>query len=136
MQKRKLVFLLALAAGTVARLTAALIPPFFFDSVVAIGYRPLVAVVGTDGKPVAQRGPFVQLASGFLYGHFVKKVDDTTNTYALYLVTNQHVLTNIDANTPGVGGPIDVLRITARGPSWLQHKPGCPTGASSPHSPH
>jgi hypothetical protein len=31
----------------------------------------------------------------------------------------------IDAHVKGVGGPIDVLRVSASGPAWVQHKPGC-----------
>ena len=57
----------------------ALIPPFFLDCVVAIGID-----VG-EGK---RRW----VASGFLYGHFLSKVDEETNQYRTYLVTNRHVL--------------------------------------------
>jgi len=32
----------------------------------------------------------------------------------------------IDAHTPGVAPPIDVLRIDANGPRWIAHKPECP----------
>ena len=40
----------------------------------------------------------------------------------------QLVQVEIDAHTKGVGAPIDVLRISANGPSWIQQKPGCPIG--------
>src|ERR1035437_2894551 len=81
---------------TAAHLTGGLIPPFFFDCVVAIGYRPLTAVRRPDGKLEAQRGAFVPIASGFLYGHFIKKLNEKENAYVLYLVTNQHVVEDIE----------------------------------------
>jgi hypothetical protein len=56
----------------------ALIPPFFLDCVVAIGF------VADKDKPTYQ-------ATGFLYGHFVKQVNDQQKTYRVYLVTNRHV---------------------------------------------
>jgi S1-C subfamily serine protease len=75
---------------------AGLIPPFFLDSVVAIGYRPLNVAAGVDGKSEVRRGPFVPVGSGFLYGHFLKKVNDELNEYAYYLVTNQHVVEDVE----------------------------------------
>jgi hypothetical protein len=36
------------------------------------------------------------------------------------------VKVEIDAHAPGVGGPIDLLRLSASGPEWIQQKPGCP----------
>jgi len=57
----------------------ALLPPFFLDCVVAIGIR--------DDKRTTQ-----WVASGFLYGHFLYKIDEKTNRYRVYLVTNRHVL--------------------------------------------
>jgi trypsin-like peptidase len=88
--------LFTVAAGAVAQMAAALIPTFFLDCVVAIGYRPLIPVTGPDGKLTAGRGPFTQVASGFLYGHFRNKVSDTQNNYGVYLVTNQHVLADVE----------------------------------------
>ena len=42
----------------------------------------------------------------------------------------------IDAHVKGVGGPIDLLRISASGPTWVRRKPACPIevipGSSSP----
>jgi S1-C subfamily serine protease len=57
----------------------ALIPPFFLDCVVAVGID-------------AGEGKRQWIASGFLYGHFLSKVDEKTNRYEVYLVTNRHVL--------------------------------------------
>ena len=57
----------------------ALIPPFFLDCVVAIG------IDDNEGKRQ-------WVASGFLYGHFLFKVDEENNRYRVYLVTNRHVL--------------------------------------------
>jgi len=50
------VLFLAIAVSTAAGMTADLIPPFFLDCVVAIGYRPLMAVTGPDGKPQPHGG--------------------------------------------------------------------------------
>ncbi len=36
------------------------------------------------------------------------------------------VQSEIDARAPGVGGPVDVLRILPSGPVWLQRKQSCP----------
>jgi hypothetical protein len=64
---------------------AALLPPWFVDCVVAIGRK--------DINPIThQPGPWIPEASGFLYGRFLAKKSDTENTYALYLVTNRHVI--------------------------------------------
>ena len=35
------------------------------------------------------------------------------------------VQTEIDKQTPGIDGPIDILRLTAAGASWIQKKYGC-----------
>lgn len=56
----------------------ALIPPFFMDAVVAVGFP------GPNGEPIYQ-------ATGFLYGQFMEKVNEETKRYRIYLVTNRHV---------------------------------------------
>jgi hypothetical protein len=97
MRSRILLVIALLMVAVAAPMIAALIPPFFLDCVVAIGYRPLMAVIGPDGKTlIAQRGPFIPVASGFLYGHFLKKVSDTENEIRTYLVTNDHVLADVE----------------------------------------
>jgi S1-C subfamily serine protease len=57
-----------------------LIPPFFLDCVVAIGFP------GQDDKPS-------YLATGFLYGEFRELAADNQKAYAVFLVTNRHVFT-------------------------------------------
>lgn len=57
----------------------ALLPPFMLDAVTAIG-------VGDDETKR------VWIGTGFLYGHFDKKLDETTKSYNVFLVTNKHVL--------------------------------------------
>lgn len=57
----------------------ALIPPFFFDCVVAIGEQ--------DSK-----GNKSWIGTGFLFGKFVQQNPDGTKGYRVYLVTNKHVL--------------------------------------------
>ena len=56
-----------------------LLPPFFLDAVVAIG-------VGDDPN---ER---VWIGTGFLYGTLDKKSDPDNRKYAVFLVTNAHVL--------------------------------------------
>jgi Trypsin-like peptidase domain len=93
----KLTLVLALVLMiTAVNLAGGLIPPVFLDCVVAIGYRPLTAVRGSDGKLVAHFGAFMPIASGFLYGRFVKKINEKEKEYLPYLVTNQHVLEDIE----------------------------------------
>lgn len=62
----------------------ALIPPFFLDCVVAIGFR------GNDATANYQ-------ATGFLYGRFDQQVDEHNKNYRLYLVTNRHVFQGKEA---------------------------------------
>lgn len=61
----------------------ALIPPFYIDCVVAIGTK-------TQGQ---QRW----IGTGFLFGDLIEKTDDDLNNYSVYLVTNKHVLNNLDS---------------------------------------
>jgi S1-C subfamily serine protease len=56
----------------------ALIPPFFSDCVVAVGFA------SEAGKPAYQ-------ATGFLYGHFLREVSEQQRHYKVFLVTNRHV---------------------------------------------
>jgi S1-C subfamily serine protease len=56
-----------------------LLPPFFLDAVTAIG-------VGDD--PAKRRW----IGTGFLYGRFDKEIDQSSNSYSVFLVTNKHVL--------------------------------------------
>lgn len=57
----------------------ALLPPIYLDSVVAIG------VVNADSSRA-------WIGTGFLVGRFHHKIDDETNNYNIFLVTNKHVL--------------------------------------------
>lgn len=60
----------------------ALIPPFFFDCVVAIGAKNTTGATQWVG-------------TGFLFGKLIEPVQDPANKqYAAYLVTNKHVLQN------------------------------------------
>lgn len=61
----------------------ALIPPFFLDCVVAIG------TLNDESKKV-------WLGTGFLLGKLSKVNEDGTKNYTPYLVTNKHVLKNLD----------------------------------------
>jgi hypothetical protein len=70
---------------------ASLIPPVFFDCVVAIGRRPLKVIRNEDGSiRSVQRGEFTPMASGFLYGDVVKRYPDKVE-YQGYIITNWHV---------------------------------------------
>jgi S1-C subfamily serine protease len=59
----------------------ALIPPFFFDCVVAIGKQ------NPDGSKL-------WIGTGFLFGKFIQQRPDNQKEYKVYLVTNKHVLKN------------------------------------------
>ncbi len=56
----------------------ALIPPEYLDCVVAIG--------------VERAGVKHWVASGFLYGHFLREIDEGAGRYVVYVVTNAHVV--------------------------------------------
>lgn len=60
----------------------ALIPPMYIDCVVAIG-----TIVNGQQK---------WIGTGFLYGDLFEKTEDGNNKYVVYLVTNKHVLNNLD----------------------------------------
>ena len=81
-----------LLAGA-SRLDGALIPPVYFDCVVAIGRDAPVIV---NGSPVIENGnPRMQwqpLASGFLYGRPTGEKNDKGPLYRVFLVTNVHVV--------------------------------------------
>lgn len=80
----KSVFLFTLAC---VPLVADQIPPFFMDTVVALGRM--------DSKAVGQPPEWTTEASGFLYGYLVKDdLEPTKRSYELYLITNRHVLAN------------------------------------------
>ena len=105
---------------------AALLPPSFVDCVVAIGR------IETQQGP--QQGKWVPEASGFLYGDFVAKRNDTQNEYRLYLVTNRHVI----AEHAAMGnGPLMLrfnLKSTAREyPALLNDAQGKPTWHAHPN---
>lgn len=85
----------------------ALIPPFFLDCVVAIGFR------GADGG-------VSYAATGFLYGHVDTQNGKTKEpTYYGYLVTNRHVFEGerraILRFNPGAGAPAKVYDLDLQG---------------------
>ena len=66
----------------------ALLPPFYLDTVIALG------VMSGDGK-------FVSTGTGFLYGHPTDSVDsEGKKQYRLLLVTNRHVIDGILDQSP------------------------------------
>jgi hypothetical protein len=64
-----------------------LIPPFFLDAVVAI----TILTTTPEGKP-----EFKGVSTGFIYGHFLKKVSETHSQYNTYLITNSHVFNELE----------------------------------------
>lgn len=60
----------------------ALIPPMYIDCVVAIG--------------TTRNGEQRWIGTGFLFGDLVQITPDNLNKYKVYLVTNKHVLNNLD----------------------------------------
>ena len=94
----------------------ALIPPFFLDCVVAIGF------LGDGDKRTYQ-------ATGFLYGHFLKQVDENQKTYKVFLVTNRHVFEreaqaflrfNPEGGEPAREYPIHLLDKSGK-ETWFAH---------------
>ncbi len=93
-----------------------LIPPFYLDCVVAIG------------KPI-EGGRRQWVASGFIYGHLIKKTEDGKNRYLLFLVTNRHVFERIPVafirlnTTEGKQAfEADLNTLDSNGsPIWLAH---------------
>ena len=92
----------------------ALIPPFFTDCVLAIG------TYDRDENPV-------WVASGFLYGHLLEKLDEERGRYRVYLITNRHVFSelktacirmNPKADEPARVYSLDLLDKDGK-PSWL-----------------
>ncbi len=77
-----------LALGLLAAVSAraALLPPFFVNSVVAIGHNE------ADGHGAQH---WVTEASGFFYGYLAQDdPDPLKRRYEIYLVTNRHVIAN------------------------------------------
>lgn len=62
----------------------ALIPPFFLDCVTTIGARDA-------------QGNISFHATGFLYGRFLEKINETQSRYHVYLLTNRHVFERLRA---------------------------------------
>jgi Trypsin-like peptidase domain len=94
----------------------ALIPPFFLDAVVAVGF-------GADDKPTYQ-------ATGFIYGHFTKQTDENQKGYHTYLVTNRHVFEgkteafvrfNPESGEPAREYKLDLVDASKK-PKWLAHQ--------------
>src|SRR5260370_23526349 len=102
---------------------AAKIPPFFIDSVVALG-RSEVRVPGQQAEWVAE-------ASGFLYGEPTDhETDPAKHQYSVYLVTNRHVIANHAAITMRINAqkttdPVQDLPIPLKNPdgtdAWFSH---------------
>ena len=113
--------LLVFSAGTIL---ADQIPPFFVDSVVALGR--------IDAKPGGQPPEWITEASGFLYGYLDKDdPDPTKRLYEVYLVTNRHVL----ANHPYIFIRLNPEKATDRVqqfPLALQNEKGQPQWFSHP----
>ena len=79
--------LLCILAFAFAGVFADQIPPFFGDTVVALGR--------TDTQVAGQPPEWTTEASGFLYGYLAKNdPDPSKRSYEVYLVTNRHVLSN------------------------------------------
>jgi len=103
---------------------AAVIPPFFVDSVVAIGHNEQNSV----GSPT-----WVTEASGFLYGYLIQDDPDPVKRfYEVYLITNRHrhviqnhatVFVRLNSKQPsGRGQVFDAPVIGEHGASsWFAH---------------
>jgi hypothetical protein len=102
----------------------ALLPPSFLDCVVAIGTRREDAPVNEEAL-ISE--PVSWMASGFLYGYFMNKIDETSNNYRVYLVSNRHVFKGLDSAwlrfNPQADEPARQFRVRLRKkegePIWL-----------------
>src|ERR1700674_3651535 len=102
---------------------AAMLPPSFIDSVVAIGHNEQA-----PGGPAT----WITEASGFFYGYLVQEdPDPTKRRYEIYLITNRHVIQNhaviffrLNPKQQSDQGQVfDVPMIDQRGiPAWFTHK--------------
>src|SRR5207248_5351510 len=95
----------------------ALIPPFFLDAVVAVGFA------GDDGKPIYR-------ATGFIYAHFQKQISENEKSYHVYLVTNRHVFEgktkafvrfNPESGESARQYVVDLVD-ASKNPIWLAHQ--------------
>jgi Trypsin-like peptidase domain len=81
---------------------AALVPPYFFTTVVALGGMQLVPSAEA-GKPPAMK--WVTEGTGFFYGYLVQDdPDQTKKKYAIFLVTAGHVVKEHPPNATGTIG--------------------------------
>ena len=104
-------------------LTAAQIPPFFVDSVVALGRSEVRA----PGQPPE----WVTEASGFLFGHPEdNETDRVKHKYSVYLITNRHVLANhititVRLNAEKATDPVQQFPLNLKDASgadlWISH---------------
>lgn len=78
-------------------------------------------ILGLFATPVSR---FVGTTEGVTSHLELAKTGDLYNGDIVERARN-FVQTEIDKQTPGIGGPIDILRLTAAGPSWIQRKDGC-----------
>ena len=115
--------MVALLACFISAIQAALLPPSYINSVVAIGHN--------QPNP---NGPttWVTEASGFFYGYLIQDdPDPAKRRYEIYLITNRHVIANhtvvfIRLNpkqTSDQAQVFDARMTDERGqPTWFSHK--------------
>jgi len=112
---------------------ATLVPPFFIDSVVAIGHKEVIPEPNPALNPGPPKVKWVPEASGFLYGDFISNQGDKS-VYTTYLVTNKHVVLDhiaaaagplsvrFNSQSPGFAREYDVLLNDEHGkPLWHGH---------------
>jgi hypothetical protein len=90
---------------------AALVPPYFFSSVVALGDMQSVPELGK-----ANTTKWVTEGTGFFYGYLVQDDPDITKKkYAIFLVTAGHVVKSHPVNaTNTISVRIDATETTAK----------------------
>lgn len=95
----------------------ALIPPFFLDCVVAVGFSDPSGAIGYN-------------ATGFLYGRLViKETTPADSRYRVYLITNRHVFENEQKAhlrfNPSAVGPAQVFELDLKNAAgqrnWVTH---------------
>jgi hypothetical protein len=124
--KRKLLWPVFTLLVLCHSLYAGPLPIAFLNRVVAIGRK--------ETTPGPTLGKWIGEASGFFYGEFDQKLNETQRTYLFYLVTNRHV---IEEHRAATNGPLSVrLNRKSGGPVQEVDFPliigGLPTWYSNP----
>jgi hypothetical protein len=104
--------------------------PFVVGQQFTISVTSKHTVQVTPGKPISCPGADCPTGVYVLHLGAAEVIEQYSAAHPAFSssadLARNLVQLEIDAHAPGVGGPIDVLRVSASGPQWIQQKPGCP----------